>query len=276
MRSPGWRYGAWVRLAAGTADQDLGSVATFWLKSMAYRAAMTLSEYTHTHDRKTRPVFHAFNPGKPPVVVFHELPGLSDATIEFGQWLSDEGFDAHLPLMFGSVGQASNIGFLQMCISREFAMFRANKDSKITTWLRSLCRRLAQDAPDGRVGVIGMCATGGLVLSLIWDDTVGAAVAAQPSLPLRTRRAKIDSSELGASLTTVEHAAKSGKPMLVTAFDGDTICTAARIDAYRNVVGEDAIRTYPGKGHSTLVGDTRPEIRADLVTFLRGAMRVEI
>jgi dienelactone hydrolase len=234
---------------------------------------MELDEYTHSFDGKERRVFRAANPGKTPIAVFHELPGLSDTTFGMAEWLAGEGFDVHLPLLFGRPRQSSNIGFLQMCVSREFAMFRANKDSPITGWLTSLCRRLAADAPHGRVGVIGMCATGGLVLSLIWDECVGAAVAAQPALPFRRRTSGIDDGELGASLDSVERAVASGKPLLMTAFEGDGICPAARQQAYRDTFGEEAVRTYPGNAHSTLTGDTLPEIRAEVLSFLRAAMQ---
>jgi dienelactone hydrolase len=233
---------------------------------------MDLDQYTHTHEKQRRRVFRAANPGKPPIAVFHELPGLSDTTFGMAEWLASEGFDVHLPLLFGKPGQSSNIGFLQMCVSREFAMFRANKDSPIVGWLRSLCRRLASDAPGGRVGVIGMCATGGLVLSLIWDDSVGAAVAAQPSLPFRRRTSAIDDGELGASLESVEKAVTSGKPVMMTAFEGDGFCSAARQQAYRDVFGAEAVQTYPGGAHSTLTGDTRPEIRAEVLSFLRSSL----
>ncbi|MDH4118339.1 MAG: dienelactone hydrolase family protein [Acidimicrobiia bacterium] len=229
---------------------------------------MAFTEYTHSDGRKERIVLRAANPGRSPIIVFHELPGLSAGTMAFGEWLRDEGFDAHLPLLFGKIGQSSNAGFIQMCVSREFAMFRSDRDSKITGWLRSLCHEVAKDAPDGKVGVIGMCATGGLVLSLIWDDSVGAAVAAQPSLPFRSARADIDASELGASVASVDRAVESGKPLLVTAFEDDRFCTAARVQAWEQRFGSDVITTWPGSEHSTLVADTTPEIRATLLEFL--------
>ncbi|HEY9752594.1 MAG TPA: hypothetical protein V6C46_06570 [Coleofasciculaceae cyanobacterium] len=72
---------------------------------------------------------------------------------------------------------------MQLCIGQEFYCFAKHQSSLITDWLRSLCRKAKQECGHRDVGVIGMCFTGGFVLSLMADESVIAPVICQPSLP---------------------------------------------------------------------------------------------
>src|SRR5688572_29556971 len=56
-----------------------------------------------------------------PVLLLHELPGLSWPTILLAQRLVDRGFRVHMPLLFGAVGQRSGVrGYFQSCFGSQF------------------------------------------------------------------------------------------------------------------------------------------------------------
>lgn len=130
------------------------------------------------------------------VLVMHELPGLTEKCLQFADRLVDQGFTVYLPLFFGQFGEPSaplpqrvnTLKFTaQLCLSREFYLLKAGASSPIVDWLRGLCQHLYQK-PEHQgfagVGAIGMCLTGGFVLSLMLEQVVVAPIASQPSLPL--------------------------------------------------------------------------------------------
>lgn len=178
--------------------------------------------------------------GAPPVLLMHELPGLSEDTLLLGRRLRDSGFDVHLPLLFGSFGQSSTArGIYQMwCLRREFELLRNNRSSAIAERLRALCTELAgQD--DRQIGVVGMCASGGLVMSLMYSPAVGAAVAAQPAMPFRLFYTRKSSENLGATASDVAASADSSTPLMALRFTRDPICPANRIRQMRETFGTD-------------------------------------
>ena len=144
-----------------------------------------------------------------------------------------------------------------LCMRREFALFSANKSSPIVDWLKALCNevRHSRDAPG--VGVIGMCLTGNFAISLIGDDSVLAAVASQPAMPMHKQDAlHMSTAEIAASREALD---KKG-PMLGFRFRDDAVCSAKRFKCIHDALnsnGAERIRleTLPGKGHSVLTLD---------------------
>jgi len=131
----------------------------------------------------------------PPLLIMHELPGLSVETFNLGQKYVEEGFRVYLPLLTGKVGDNKqtplSLGLESLrlfCISREIHMMRSKSSSPITIWLRDLCNYIRQENNHEGVGVIGMCLTGNFALTLMADDSVLGAVAAQPSIPFRPKK----------------------------------------------------------------------------------------
>ncbi|MDP9120534.1 MAG: dienelactone hydrolase family protein [Acidobacteriota bacterium] len=122
----------------------------------------------------------------PGILILHELPGMSDACIRLADLVLREGYTVYLPLFFGSPGQSSGLRGLAsvLCLRREFHLFATDRSSPISGWLVALCRRIKEECGGKGVGAIGMCLTGGIVLSLLVDDTVLAPVVSQPALPL--------------------------------------------------------------------------------------------
>jgi dienelactone hydrolase len=86
----------------------------------------------------------------------------------------------------------------------------------------------------GGVGAIGMCLTGGFVLSMALDPVVLAPVLAQPGLPA-TRPAALDIAP--ADLARLQSRTREGLALRGYRFEGDTICRAARFETLRAAFG---------------------------------------
>lgn len=222
----------------------------------------------------------------PPVILLHELPGLSPAAIDVtAAKLVDAGFTVHLPLLFGRPRDDSALRHLpRVCISRELAVFQARGTAPIVGWLRALCRELHARAGGPGVGVIGMCLTGNFAIALVAEPAVIASVTCQPSLPFIGTSTRAADLALGdADLEAAKaRAATLPKPALVGfRFEGDRICPAARFERLRREFGaafkgED----LPGDGHSTIAKDlvdraghpTKAALRK-IVAFLGSRLR---
>lgn len=219
---------------------------------------------------------YSFHPDEPlgQVVLIHELPGLSEGCVDLGRRLSENGFAVHMPLLFGEYGQYSpTAGLRQMwCLRDEFEMFRAARTSRIVNWIRPLVSEVSTGPSS--VGVIGMCATGGLVLALMYDPDVGAAIGAQPAMPFRmfwTRRSR---SAIGVDPLDLGRSSSSGTPLMITRFERDPVCPANRFRAIGDVFDEPSndFRSiqFPGWRHATLTDDSdhAPGLFDEVVEFL--------
>ncbi len=179
----------------------------------------------------------------PAVVVLHELPGMIPECVALAQRIADAGFTVFLPLLFGEPNQPLSLGKMaaytvQLCLSREFYLLAKNQSSPITAWLKALCREAKSRCGDRGVGVIGMCLTGGFVLSLMTDESVLAPVLSQPSLPLGVmlgqKRALGISAE---ALAIAKTRAEKGCIPLGFRFTGDRLCPAERFARLREEFG---------------------------------------
>lgn len=239
--------------------------------------AAMLAEYSFTYDGVTRDVVRVGDDG-PAVIVLHELFGVSETCLELADFLATD-FQVHLPVLFGPPGRSGTVAAIgrALCVRRELTLLSAGRSSPIAGWLRALARHAAAGVAS-RVGVIGMCLTGGLVFPMVLDPCVGAAVAAQPSLPWRPGSTTVAADELGDTAAAVEAAAATGTPVLGLRFAGDRTCPESRFDRLqavdsaqvgaflRNPPGGD----YPGTQHSTLTNhvDHAPGARETVRAFL--------
>ena len=182
----------------------------------------------------------------PGVLILHELPGMSDACIRLADLVMNEGYTVYLPLFFGRPGQSSSRKGLAsvLCLRREFYLLATDRSSPISGWLLALCRRIKEECGGKGVGAIGMCFTGGIVLSLLVDGTVLAPVVSQPALPIllplpwgptvAERKAA-----LGVSPADLAEAVKraAAAPILGYRFTTDPACPKERFETLAKTFG---------------------------------------
>ena len=138
----------------------------------------------HSHEDISHPVyiFGQTENRKRPVLLLHELPGLSTKTLAYAEMLSND-FMVYVPLLFGEPKQnLPHKGMLAYFFSGEWDPI--NHDHPITRWLQNLLGYIQVQHKDKTIGIIGMCLTGSMPLSLLDNEAVQAVVLAQPTLPL--------------------------------------------------------------------------------------------
>lgn len=267
--------------------------------------------FPFTHDGVTRDVYaYSGNSGRRGILLMHELGGITDQTLRFAEFLASEnadhpGFDVFLPAFFGRLRQSPKLPgvakglFQTACVRAEFRAMQSAASSPIAGWLRALSRNLGERT-GGPVGVVGMCLSGGVVFSMVWDPAVQAVVAAQPSLPFKTEpgqttvsAADFDAAMRRATAEPIEilldDGAKQELPRVqVHRFTTDSICPAERVDELRARWESGAspesveVLLYPAdrKDHATLTeGASRAtaedgrDSRTIVRTFFEGALR---
>jgi dienelactone hydrolase len=214
--------------------------------------------------------------GKPPVVLLHELTGLSPGTLAYAEELSKD-FTVYVPLLFGEKGKFSLTkglwaywfeGFLEFFPGGEWGI-PSQGSAPIVDWLRGVVKRIGETHRQQRIGIIGNCMTGPIPLALLDHPQVGAAVVAQPALPLRFWwHTESDKQSLGLSGDDLERARRSTAKIYGLRFEIDCMSDPAKQQTLRNEFGERFINgeipanTYqldgkPVKAHSTLIGSWR-------------------
>lgn len=184
-----------------------------------------------------------FSGDGPPLLLMHELPGLSSDTFELADKYVAAGFQVYLPLLTGKVGDRK-FGTLKLgveslrllCMSREINLLKKKSSSPITMWLRDLCNYIREDTNYRGVGVIGMCLTGNFALSLMADDSVLGAVSAQPSLPFAAHKAlHMSDSEIR---TTINRLDEMKHHIHAYRFEKDKICRAEKFETLNRTFNE--------------------------------------
>jgi dienelactone hydrolase len=176
----------------------------------------------------------------------HELPGLTGYVASFGREIANNGYTVFMPVMFGSpfpgpVGRWVN--GLRLCINREFLLFSKRTSSPITDWLRALCVEVHTRCSGPGVGAIGLCLTGGFVLSMMVDKSVIAPVISEPGLPfcLPGNWQKASQAALGISPEELEKAKERSRiediPLVGFRFSNDWICPARRFETLEQQFG---------------------------------------
>lgn len=211
-------------------------------------------ELSNYPGERLKQVFHRGSAGDPGVLIMHELPGLAPQTFELADRIAAAGYNVFIPVLFGNAlsGRSSVVHILKSlpklwCVRREFRFWAENVRRPITDWLRVLCREIHARCGGRGVGAIGMCLTGGFVISLMVDEHLMAAVASEPSLPLYqltfdSARREAKKAELGVpsdELSTAKERADAGKAKLLgLRFEGDGLCTDKRFATLRREFGQ--------------------------------------
>jgi dienelactone hydrolase len=219
----------------------------------------------------------------PGVIVLHELPGMVPECVDLATEIARAGFTVFLPLLFGTpnvpmTGWRTLRYVAHLCISREFRLLAKDESSPITDWLRRLAREAYRRRPEHPgIGVVGMCLTGGFVLTMALDACVLAPIACQPSLPLGRTRAQKQALDIDpASLASVRD---RNLPILAFRFEGDRTCPGERFERLRQELPALDARTIPGDKHSVLTIHYRDALaaghdpRVEAIAFLNRQLR---
>ncbi|SFU66872.1 hypothetical protein [Nitrosospira multiformis] len=220
---------------------------------------------------------------KPPVILLHELPGLSGKTLEYAENLSED-FTVYVPMLFGELNQNSTFrGISAFLFNGEWGWplggSNLDRNTLIVRWLRGLVSEIERQHDGHSIGVIGNCLTGSLPLLLLDNANVNAVVLAQPTLPMRfihyseedRRSLGISESELDAAKRLIE---KKDIKIYGVRFAGDCVSSRKKQDTlgqkfgvrYENAEIEEAEYKNPpecrsgdcSKAHSTLIGEWQP------------------
>jgi dienelactone hydrolase len=220
-------------------------------------------------------------PNGPGVVLLHELPGMTPDDLALARCISRRGFNVHVPLLFGEVGQDKFLaGLDQACRAKghQFECTKLSTRSPILDRLDGVCRQVATRT-NGPIAVIGMCLTGIFPLALLGSH-VQAAVLCQPTVPftislLHGEPTGDQKTDLGLGEADLANARKSTVPFLAMHYTRDSRCPVERIRALCEVFGERAavIAIDAPKGHSTLAGDLHPGAFEDAMNYLEVRLR---
>ena len=196
------------------------------------------AEFRFAHDGVERRVF--MKGDGPGILLMHELPGMTRECVALAERIVTRGYAVYMPLIFGEPMRSYGALWTPvLCISREFTCFATGETSPFTVWLRALSARIRDERTPHPVGVIGMCFTGGFLLSLMIDPHVLAPVSCQPALPFAIGATR--AAALGISDADLEHAkarAREGVRVLGFRFTEDSICPHARFLALRRELGD--------------------------------------
>lgn len=172
----------------------------------------------------------------PPVIVLHEITGLSPDTFRLARLLADAGFAVYLPLLFGEPGDSKQVANgARACIGGPFHCFHKTEstDARLIKILLALSRRVSAENSGAPVGVIGMCLTGNTGLELVREGApVRAVVASQPALPFLRPAA------LGVSEATLQRVKAQRVHVLALRFSSDTRASRQRLLRLKTELGD--------------------------------------
>src|SRR5579863_2407159 len=113
----------------------------------------------------------------PPVILLHELPGLTPYDIRLAKRLIKQGYTVLVPLLFGYPGDDRFLHFYDtICGSDQFNCGGSGKRPKPLDWLLKFSYEIRKTWTGGLgIGVISMCLTGEFPLVLLQNPDVKAA-----------------------------------------------------------------------------------------------------
>lgn len=229
--------------------------------------------------QKTIPVYVS-ETGTKPLIVLHELPGMSDSFITYCQRMTqDEGFKVYMPLLFKSPGtNMKKLETIMFCMSREFkSLFAANRDNTrpFTAWMLELVNHVADDHPGANVGLVGMCLTGGFAIAAIADPRVTAVASCQPAFPFFRNISTLGLSPAERQNARAGIADKVLPCVKAYRYQHDMLSRESHMAAAKTLMG-DALERFPdlpGNEHSTLTtASANPEVFEDVVHFMRARL----
>ena len=216
----------------------------------------------------------------PPVLLLHELPGLSPDTLRYAELLS-RNFNVYVPLLFGSPNQENFVfGTLAYALNGEWwELAKLEGGRPVTQWIKAVLDLMKSRGQNQPIGVIGMCLTGAMPLALLDEPAVRAVVVAQPALPLLGPPGSLGISDRE-WLVAKTRASKAEIHVLGIRFERDSIAKRAKHTRLQRELGsafedgEIKAREYCGRdshgrftlcesSHSTLTAGWSPQLSND-------------
>ena len=232
---------------------------------------------SHTYDGTTHPTYRRGT--GPPVILVHEIPGITPEVIAFAEEVVSSGFTVVMPHLFGTPGAPGTTGRIlrsigAVCVNREFTKLAAGRTSPIAGWLRSLARELHDELGGAGVGALGMCFTGGFALAMMVDPSVVAPVLAQPSAPFAVTRSRAADLNLSPEdLAMVKQRAADGCEVLGLRYRSDR-AVGTRFETLTRELGENFIRVeFEGREHATLTVHRQQEAVDRVLAFFAEKLR---
>lgn len=235
-------------------------------------------EQPFSHAGITHSVYclHKEDTSKPPVILLHEMTGLTPGTLAYADELSKD-FTVYVPLLFGGKGKFSpSSGLWAYWFRGRVDFFPGHEwgvpshgNTPIVNWLRGVVQRVGERHSTQPIGIIGNCMTGPIPLALLDHRQVTAVVVAQPALPMRFWwSTEEDKRSLGLSTDELQVARHSTAKIYGLRFETDCMADRAKHFTLRNefgdrfLDGEILAREYQPDGrpinvHSTLIGSWR-------------------
>lgn len=168
----------------------------------------------------------------PPVILLHELPGVTRNTFLLADAISAKGYKVYLPVLSGTPGKhrGGRLYTLRIAFSPFLQGWRHHHTTPAAEYVVRLAKAIHEKHPGDRMGVIGMCMTGSIPLATLRHGFVNAAVLAQPSLPLLSRR------DLGISQRDIDNAKKRKETIFALRFSHDAISHWERQEEFENAL----------------------------------------
>ena len=210
----------------------------------------------------------------PAVLLLHEMPSFSWRTVRLANHIRDRGYRIVMPILVGGIREGPiggwrgglalaaefSVNALRICVSREFVALLQHRTSPVSDYLLALARAEAAESGRPKVGVIGMCFSGGFALATAIDPVVGVAVASQPALPFATGPLGWipgQAADLGLSesdrLTLVGRKDDPDFCVRALRYDDDRIAPKARVERIERELRPGASLTrITGPGHPVL------------------------
>ncbi len=218
------------------------------------------------HEDVTHSVFCLVGSGsKPPVLLLHEMNGLTSEAFHYAMELSKD-FTVYVPMLFGDKGENSlGSGWWAYFIGSEWT-YSPESSPPIVEWLREVLWQIQARHESLSIRIIGNCMTGSLPLALLNNPYVKAVVVAQPALPLKLFEWYTDNDfkSLGLSDKDWKLAKGSDAKVFAVRFETDWISHPDKtktLQALKHLTeSEICARDYQPQGelvraHSTLIGE---------------------
>jgi dienelactone hydrolase len=184
----------------------------------------------------------------PPVLLLHEMPGLTRQCLILATNLAAQGFKVYVPLMFGVpdvhtryAGAWNDLHL--MVFGSGWHVYRKSQTPRIVNDLRDLIKEIERVNRTNSIGVIGMCLSGSLPLALLSERSVRAVVLSQPAIPFL--RSSQEEAALGLSpedlFVATNRVAFEKIPIMALRFETDLICQKRRFDTLKYELGTNFV-----------------------------------